>query len=60
MAGLQLNVFLAMTFKIKTFHLLVLFLSDTDLVVVGYSTSLSGRLLFLCFYRIFMSLFEPD
>lgn len=45
--GLQLDVLLVMTFKIKTLHLVALFLRDTDLALFAYSTLLSGRLSFL-------------
>lgn len=45
--GLPRNVLLAVTFKIKAFHWVLLLLSDTDLVVVGHSTLLSGKLSFL-------------
>lgn len=45
--GLPRNVLLVMTFKIKAFHWVLLLLRDTDLVVVGQSTLLSGKLSFL-------------
>lgn len=40
--GLQLKVFLVMTVKITPVHLVVLFLGDTHLAVVGHSPLLCG------------------